>query len=140
MLPAGQHACTPWLAAVWLWPIAPPPPPPPTKLILLSQTSLEFLLKCLSSTPPLKVAPEPRGAGYPLKARGAASGTEPDPAATHLSCLQCRNLELEESERLAVENIKDIVAVGFDEQLTFIFTDFNYLGGAFSRNINRIQR
>ena len=52
----------------------------------------------------------------------------------------CRNLELEESERLAKQNIKDIIACGFDESRTFIFTDFNYLGGAFSRNIKRIQR
>ena len=51
-----------------------------------------------------------------------------------------RNLELEESERLAKQNIKDIIACGFDESRTFIFTDFNYLGGAFSRNIKRIQR
>ena len=39
-----------------------------------------------------------------------------------------------------MENIKDIIACGFDEERTFIFTDFNYLGGAFSRNIKRIQR
>ena len=52
----------------------------------------------------------------------------------------CRNLDLEESERLAHENMKDIIACGFDPDKTFIFTDFGYLGGNFSRNIKRIER
>ena len=52
----------------------------------------------------------------------------------------CRALELEESERLANENIKDIIAVGFDPENTFIFTDFQYVGGEFYRNMIRIQR
>ena len=52
----------------------------------------------------------------------------------------CRALELEESERLANENIKDIIAVGFDPSNTFIFTDFEYVGGEFYRNMVRIQR
>lgn len=52
----------------------------------------------------------------------------------------CRNLELEESERLARENMKDIIACGFNPDRTFIFTDFGYLGGDFSRNIKRIER
>ena len=51
-----------------------------------------------------------------------------------------RALELEESERLAHENIKDIIAVGFNPETTFIFTDFQYVGGAFYRNMVRIQR
>lgn len=51
-----------------------------------------------------------------------------------------RNLELEESERLARENMKDIIACGFNPDRTFIFTDFGYLGGDFSRNIKRIER
>jgi len=51
-----------------------------------------------------------------------------------------RALELEESERLANENIKDIIAVGFDPENTFIFSDFQYVGGEFYRNMIRIQR
>ena len=51
-----------------------------------------------------------------------------------------RNLELEESERLALENIKDIIACGFDVHKTFIFTDFGYCGGDFNRNTKRIER
>ncbi len=51
-----------------------------------------------------------------------------------------RNLDLEESRRLARENAKDIIACGFDVQKTFIFSDFDYVGGAFYRNIVSIQR
>ncbi len=54
--------------------------------------------------------------------------------------VHCRALELEESERLANENIKDIIAVGFDPENTFIFSDFQYVGGEFYRNMIRIQR
>jgi len=42
--------------------------------------------------------------------------------------------------RLGKENAKDIIACGFDIAKTFIFSDFDYVGGAFYRNIHRIQR
>ncbi|PRW61499.1 tryptophan--tRNA cytoplasmic [Chlorella sorokiniana] len=51
-----------------------------------------------------------------------------------------RGLSVEESRRLARENAKDIIACGFDVRRTFIFSDFEYVGGAFYRNIARIQR
>ena len=51
-----------------------------------------------------------------------------------------RGLDLEEARRLARENAKDIIACGFDVQKTFIFSDFDYVGGAFYRNIVAIQR
>jgi hypothetical protein len=38
------------------------------------------------------------------------------------------------------QNAKDIIACGFDINKTFIFSDFEYVGGAFYRNIVRIQR
>ncbi|CAL5322799.1 unnamed protein product [Camellia sinensis] len=41
-----------------------------------------------------------------------------------------KNLSVEESKRLARENAKDIIACGFDISKTFIFSDFNYVGGA----------
>jgi tryptophanyl-tRNA synthetase len=47
---------------------------------------------------------------------------------------------VEEAQRLARENCKDIIACGFDVRRTFIFSDFEYVGGAFYRNIARIQR
>lgn len=51
-----------------------------------------------------------------------------------------RGLHLEESRRLARENARDIIACGFDVEKTFIFSDFDYVGGAFYRNIVQIQR
>lgn len=38
------------------------------------------------------------------------------------------NLSLEETHRLAYENVKDIIAVGFDISKTFIFTNLDYVG------------
>lgn len=38
-----------------------------------------------------------------------------------------KELELEECRRMARENIKDIIAIGFDPAKTFIFTDFDYI-------------
>jgi len=40
-----------------------------------------------------------------------------------------KNLSVEESRRLARENAKDIIACGFDIRRTFIFSDFDYVGG-----------
>ena len=40
-----------------------------------------------------------------------------------------KNLTVEESKRLARENAKDIIACGFDIDRTFIFSDFNFVGG-----------
>ncbi|KAG2439245.1 hypothetical protein HXX76_004606 [Chlamydomonas incerta] len=51
-----------------------------------------------------------------------------------------RGLDIDEARRLARENAKDIIACGFDVSKTFIFSDFEFVGGAFYRNIIRIQR
>lgn len=51
-----------------------------------------------------------------------------------------RGLQLDEARRLARENARDIIACGFDVEKTFIFSDFDYVGGAFYRNIVQIQR
>lgn len=40
-----------------------------------------------------------------------------------------KNLTVEETQRLARENAKDIIACGFDITRTFIFSDFDYVGG-----------
>ncbi len=37
-----------------------------------------------------------------------------------------KDLKLEESKRLAVENAKEIIALGFDINKTFIFSDFRF--------------
>ncbi|GAB2277708.1 hypothetical protein Dimus_012411 [Dionaea muscipula] len=51
-----------------------------------------------------------------------------------------KNLSVEESIRLARENAKDIIACGFDISRTFIFSDFNYLGGAFYMNMVKVAK
>jgi len=39
-----------------------------------------------------------------------------------------KNLELEDAHRLAIENAKDIIALGFDVTKTFIFSNLDYIG------------
>ncbi|KAK4584949.1 hypothetical protein RGQ29_022570 [Quercus rubra] len=51
-----------------------------------------------------------------------------------------KNLTVEECRRLARENAKDIIACGFDISRTFIFSDFDYVGGAFYRNMVEISK
>lgn len=51
-----------------------------------------------------------------------------------------RNITVEESRRLARENAKDIIACGFDISRTFIFCDFDYVGGNFYQNMVRIAK
>ncbi|CAN6981432.1 unnamed protein product [Brassica oleracea var. botrytis] len=45
-----------------------------------------------------------------------------------------------ESQRLARENAKDIIACGFDVTKTFIFSDFDYVGGAFYKNMVKVAK
>ncbi|KAK6129860.1 hypothetical protein DH2020_036378 [Rehmannia glutinosa] len=47
-----------------------------------------------------------------------------------------KNLTVEESQRLARENAKDIIACGFDVSRTFIFSDFDYVGGTEASTCN----
>jgi tryptophanyl-tRNA synthetase len=42
-----------------------------------------------------------------------------------------KDLTVEESMRMARENAKDIVALGFDVNKTFIFNNFSYMGLVF---------
>ncbi|KAK9063060.1 hypothetical protein SSX86_016930 [Deinandra increscens subsp. villosa] len=51
-----------------------------------------------------------------------------------------KNLTVEESKRLARENAKDIIACGFDVSRTFIFSDFDYVGGAFYENMVKVAK
>ncbi|XP_031109897.1 tryptophan--tRNA ligase, cytoplasmic [Ipomoea triloba] len=51
-----------------------------------------------------------------------------------------KNLTVEESQRLARENAKDIIACGFDISRTFIFSDFDYVGGAFYKNMVKVAK
>jgi len=56
--------------------------------------------------------------------------------------LMKEGLTLEDTERMAFENAKDIIACGFDVEKTFIFSDVDYIGQSsdFYRNILKIQR
>lgn len=53
-----------------------------------------------------------------------------------------KDLTLEEANRLAHENAKDIIACGFNPDKTFIFSDLDYIGQcpAFYHNMMRVQR
>lgn len=51
-----------------------------------------------------------------------------------------QNLTIENVEKFSRENVKDIIAVGFDMSKTFIFSDLNYVGHAFYHNVVKIAR
>ncbi|CAL5058442.1 unnamed protein product [Urochloa decumbens] len=51
-----------------------------------------------------------------------------------------KNLTIAKCKRLARENAKDIIACGFDVERTFIFTDLNYVGGAFYENMLEVAK
>lgn len=53
-----------------------------------------------------------------------------------------KDLTLEEAHRLAIENAKDIIALGFELDKTFIFSDLEYIGQCpeFYRNMCRVQK
>jgi len=54
-----------------------------------------------------------------------------------------KNLPVEESMKLARENAKDIIAIGFDLTKTFIFSNFDFIGKkcpAMLQNMIRIQK
>jgi tryptophanyl-tRNA synthetase len=43
-------------------------------------------------------------------------------------------------QKYAVANAKDIIAVGFNLEKTFIFSNYRYVGGLFYENISKISR
>jgi tryptophanyl-tRNA synthetase len=47
---------------------------------------------------------------------------------------------IEEVQSYTTANAKDIIAVGFDPKKTFIFSDYDYMGGAFYKNVTRISK
>lgn len=38
------------------------------------------------------------------------------------------------------QNARDIIACGFDLERTFIFSNYEFMGGAFYRNVSKISR
>ncbi|KXX77687.1 Tryptophan--tRNA ligase, cytoplasmic [Madurella mycetomatis] len=47
---------------------------------------------------------------------------------------------IEEVKGYCNSNAKDIIAIGFDPAKTFIFSDFQYVGGAFYENVVRLSK
>lgn len=47
---------------------------------------------------------------------------------------------IEDVQAYTRSNAKDIIAVGFDPKKTFIFSDYDYMGGAFYRNTTRVAK
>ncbi|KAJ8097744.1 hypothetical protein POJ06DRAFT_270561 [Lipomyces tetrasporus] len=47
---------------------------------------------------------------------------------------------IEAVKKYTVQNAKDIIAVGFDPKKTFIFSDMQYMGGAYYENVVRVAR
>ncbi|KAF8426977.1 hypothetical protein EV426DRAFT_686507 [Tirmania nivea] len=51
-----------------------------------------------------------------------------------------QKLEISDVKKFTRENVADIIAVGFDVKKTFIFSDFDFMGGAFYENIDCIGK
>jgi tryptophanyl-tRNA synthetase len=47
---------------------------------------------------------------------------------------------IEEVMSYTKTNAKDIISAGFDMKKTFIFSDYDFIGGAFYRNISRFSK
>ncbi|CAO3690053.1 unnamed protein product [Umbelopsis ramanniana] len=50
------------------------------------------------------------------------------------------NLTVEKCREFARQNAKDIIACGFNPEKTFIFSDFDHVGGEFYHNVVKISR
>ncbi|CAJ0946615.1 unnamed protein product, partial [Mesorhabditis belari] len=51
-----------------------------------------------------------------------------------------KGMTVEQAKKMAMENMKDIIAVGFDPEKTFIFNDFDYMCPPFYENIVKIWK
>ncbi|KAI0691015.1 tryptophanyl-tRNA synthetase [Cytidiella melzeri] len=49
-------------------------------------------------------------------------------------------LKPEQTHEFAFRNARDIIACGFNLEKTFIFSDYDFVGGAFYRNVSKISR
>ncbi|KAJ7273047.1 hypothetical protein C8J57DRAFT_1316406 [Mycena rebaudengoi] len=49
-------------------------------------------------------------------------------------------LKVEDTRAFARQNTRDIIAVGFNLERTFIFSDYDFMGGAFYQNVSKISR
>ena len=49
-------------------------------------------------------------------------------------------MKIEQSNKFAAENAKDIMSFGFDPERTFIFSNLDYMSGAFYKNVVKISK
>ena len=49
-------------------------------------------------------------------------------------------IDIDDVRRFSRQNAMDIIAVGFDMKKTFIFSDFDFIGGAFYENMCRMAK
>ncbi len=49
-------------------------------------------------------------------------------------------IEIDDAKQFAKQNATDIIAIGFDMKKTFIFSDFDYIGGALYENICKMAK
>lgn len=49
-------------------------------------------------------------------------------------------LKPEQTHNFSLLNARDIIAVGFNLEKTFIFSDYDYVGGPFYKNVSKISR
>lgn len=54
--------------------------------------------------------------------------------------MHSQKIEVDDAKRYAKANALDIIAVGFDPKKTFIFSDFDFIGGAFYENMCRMAK
>lgn len=54
--------------------------------------------------------------------------------------MHSEKITIEDAKRYALENSRDIIAMGFDPKKTFIFSDFEFVSGAFYENICMIAK
>lgn len=48
--------------------------------------------------------------------------------------------EIEDVQSYTSKNAKDIISAGFDPKKTFMFSDYEFMGGAFYKNITRMSK
>lgn len=49
-------------------------------------------------------------------------------------------LKVEQTQKFSQQNARDIIAVGFKPDKTLIFSDYDFVGGAFYKNVSKISR
>lgn len=54
--------------------------------------------------------------------------------------MHSQKIEIDDSRKFTKANIMDIIAVGFDPKKTFIFSNFDFVSGAFYENICRMAK